>query len=425
MGTHTSSQSQTATPLTKNQWRGFFASWGGWALDGMDSYIFALVMVPALKELLPRSGLRSDLGGVGYYGGLLFALFLVGWGCAFLWGPVADKYGRVRTLMLTILWYSVFTFLCCISTRVWQLAVFRFLAGIGIGGEWAMGGTFVAEEWPEDRRKMAAGWMHTGYYVGFFLAAIANYGVGSRYGWRAMFALGGAPALLVSLIRMGVKESQKWQSKASEVKSRSLTRPLAVLFSPEYRQRTIVNSIYVLVSIIGLWAGSVYVPAAITEIVNRTKMPGRKRGACDFAGDNAAFRGDDSGMRDFASPGRTIGAASDAGDLFCVHAGIDCNWVRVCFLFAAGHAEMVSGVLGFSGAGRGEFRDVYVVAAGAIPDGVPGKRVCVCDLSGKICGGGIHVSGGGGSCAVSHDWGTGGDDVGGVFGGVGVFAVGV
>ena len=217
MGTHTSSQSQTATQLTKNQWRGFFASWGGWALDGMDSYIFALVMVPALKELLPRSGLRSDVGGVGYYGGLLFALFLVGWGCAFLWGPVADKYGRVRTLMLTILWYSVFTFLCCISTRVWQLAVFRFLAGIGIGGEWAMGGTFVAEEWPEDRRKMAAGWMHTGYYVGFFLAAIANYGVGSRYGWRAMFALGGAPALLVSLIRMGVKESQKWQSKASEV----------------------------------------------------------------------------------------------------------------------------------------------------------------------------------------------------------------
>src|ERR1700752_372175 len=182
MSTQTLAATATPTPLTKNQWRGFFASWGGWALDGMDSYIFALVMVPALKELLPRSGLRSDLGGVGYYGGLLFALFLVGWGCAFLWGPVADKYGRVRSLMFTILWYSLFTFLCCISTRVWQLAIFRFLAGIGIGGEWAMGGTFVAEEWPEDRRKMAAGWMHTGYYVGFFLAAIANYQIGGRDG---------------------------------------------------------------------------------------------------------------------------------------------------------------------------------------------------------------------------------------------------
>ncbi|HXL21129.1 MAG TPA: MFS transporter [Candidatus Dormibacteraeota bacterium] len=265
---------QTSTRLTQNQWRGFFASWGGWALDGMDSYIFALVMVPALKELLPRSGLRSDLAGVGYYGGLLFALFLVGWGCAFLWGPFADKYGRVRTLMLTILWYSLFTFLCCLSTRVWQLAVFRFLAGIGIGGEWAMGGTFVAEEWPEDRRKMAAGWMHTGYYVGFFLAGLANYLVGAHYGWRAMFALGGLPALLVSFIRYGVKEPARWKNKAAELRSWSIVRPIAQLFAPEFRKRTVLNSIYVLISIVGLWAGSVYVPAAVGELAGREKIAG-------------------------------------------------------------------------------------------------------------------------------------------------------
>jgi MFS family permease len=265
---------QPSTSLTKNQWRGFLASWGGWALDGMDSYIFALVLVPAMKELLPRSGLRSDAAGVGYFGGLLFALFLVGWGCAFLWGPVADKYGRVRTLMLTILWYSLFTFLCCFSTRVWQLALFRFLAGIGIGGEWAMGGTFVAEEWPEDRRKMAAGWMHTGYYVGFFFAGLANYLVGARYGWRAMFALGGLPALLVSFIRYGVKEPQKWESKAKQLQAWSLLQPLAALFTPEFRKRTLLNSAYVLVSIVGLWAGSVYVPAAVTEMAGRGQIAG-------------------------------------------------------------------------------------------------------------------------------------------------------
>jgi MFS family permease len=261
-------------PLTRNQWRGFFASWGGWALDGMDSYIFALVMVPALKELLPRSGLRSDVSGVGYYGGLLFALFLVGWGCAFLWGPVADKYGRVRTLMLTILWYSLFTFLCCVSMRVWQLGLFRFLAGVGIGGEWAMGGTFVAEEWPEERRKPAAGWMHTGYYLGFFLAAVANYGIGVHYGWRAMFALGGVPALLVGFIRYGVKESKRWEKQAERLRKWSLVQPFAELFSPEYRKRTLLNSAYVLVSIIGLWAGSVYVPAAVTEIAGRSGIKG-------------------------------------------------------------------------------------------------------------------------------------------------------
>lgn len=240
----------------------------------MDSYIFALVMVPALRELLPRSGLRSDMGGVGYYGGLLFALFLVGWGCAFIWGPIADKFGRVRTLMLTILWYSVFTFLCCVSTQVWQLGVFRFLAGVGIGGEWAMGGTFVAEEWPEDRRKTAAGWMHTGYYVGFFLAGLANSLVGAHYGWRAMFAIGGVPALLVGFIRYGVRESQKWQDKVNEVRRWSVFRPLAALFSKEYRSRTLLNSAYVLVSIIGLWAGSVYVPAAVTEMASRQKIAG-------------------------------------------------------------------------------------------------------------------------------------------------------
>ena len=240
----------------------------------MDSYIFALVMVPALKELLPLSGLRNDVAGVGFYGGLLFAFFLVGWGCAFLWGPVADKYGRVRTLMLTILWYSAFTFLCCLSTKVWQLAFFRFLAGIGIGGEWAMGGTFVAEEWPEDRRKMAAGWMHTGYYVGFFLAALANYEVAAHYGWRAMFALGGLPALLVGFIRYGVKESKRWESKAEKVNRWSLFRPFATLFSPQFRKRTLLNATYVLVSIIGLWAGSVYVPAAVTEIAGRSGFKG-------------------------------------------------------------------------------------------------------------------------------------------------------
>ena len=80
---------------------------------------FALVMVPALRELLPPSGLRADIASIGFYGGLMFALFLLGWGFAFLWGPVADKFGRVRALMVTILWYSTFTFLCCFSPECW------------------------------------------------------------------------------------------------------------------------------------------------------------------------------------------------------------------------------------------------------------------------------------------------------------------
>src|ERR1700719_3672054 len=166
--------------LTRNQIRGFWAAWGGWALDGMDSFIYALVLVPSLRDLLPRSGIPATKGNIGFYGGLLFALFLIGWGLAFLWGPVGDKFGRVHTLMITIVWYSVFTFISAMVTSVGQLAILRLLAGIGIGGEWAMGGTFVAEEWPEDRRRAGAGYMHTGYYVGIFLAAIVNYAIGAR-----------------------------------------------------------------------------------------------------------------------------------------------------------------------------------------------------------------------------------------------------
>lgn len=256
--------------LTKNQVRGFWAAWAGWALDGMDSFIYALVMVPALKELLPRSGIAGDQANVGFYGGLLFALFLVGWGLSLVWGPIADKFGRVRTLMLTILCYSLFTFLGAVATSVWQLAAFRLLAGVGIGGEWSMGGTFIAEEWPEDRRKMAAGYMHTGYYFGIFLAAIANYTIGASFGWRAMFAVGGLPALLVAFIRYGVTESKRWQQKLEQVgSSLTMRHSFFELFSPEYRRRTILNSTYLLVSIVGLWAGSVYVPASVTHLASK------------------------------------------------------------------------------------------------------------------------------------------------------------
>ena len=203
----------TQPPLTANQKRSFFAAWGGWALDGMDSFIYALVLVPALHDLLPKSGIVATNANVGYYGSLLFALFLIGWGLALIWGPIADRFGRARTLMFTILWFSLFTFLSALATNVWSLAIFRLLAGMGIGGEWSIGATLISESWPEARRKMGAGLMHTGYYVGFFLAAVANYFIGAHYGWRWMFAVGGFPALLVAAFYSKVKEPEKWKQK--------------------------------------------------------------------------------------------------------------------------------------------------------------------------------------------------------------------
>lgn len=264
--------SRSRTPLTGQQIGGFWAAWTGWTLDGMDSVIYALVLAPALTELLPKSGIEPTSAHVGFAGSLLFALFLVGWGLSFLWGPVADKFGRARSLAATVLVYAVFTGAAAVASNVYELAVFRLLAGIGVGGEWSMAGTYVAEAWPEDRRKMGAGYLQTGYYFGFFVAAALNYTVGARYGWRAMFLCGIAPVVVAVVTLAKVREPERWRAHQPEAKR---AHPLAEILRPPYRRRTLVNATLLTVAIIGLWAGAVYEPAAVTALAKRAGMDPR------------------------------------------------------------------------------------------------------------------------------------------------------
>jgi MFS family permease len=267
-----SAVSATTTGLTRNQKRGFMAAWGGWALDGMDASIYALVLAPALADLLPRSGIAVSQGTVGYYGSILQAMFLLGWGLSMIWGPISDRIGRVRALMLTILCYSLFTFMCGLVTNIWQLAILRVLVGLGIGGEQPVGTAYLAEELSESQRKIGAGLMHTGYYFGFFFASVANYFIGANFGWRWMFVFGGLPALLIGFIQFGVKESTKWKEKYGDGKAHNRPKmrdSFGKLFSPMYLRRTIVMSGLFLTSIIGLWAGSIYVPTATSQLAVR------------------------------------------------------------------------------------------------------------------------------------------------------------
>ena len=265
------SRARTGAALTPNQRRGFLAAWGGWALDGMDASIYALVLVPALTELLPRSGVAVSPANIGYYGSILQAMFLLGWGLSMVWGPISDRIGRVRGLMLTILCYSLFTFLCGVVTNIWQLALLRVLVGIGIGGEQPVGAAYLAEELSESQRKIGAGLMHTGYYFGFFFASVANYFIGANFGWRWMFIFGGLPALFIGFIRYNVRESAKWNERFGDnVRARPKMREsFAAIFSPTYRRRTLVMSGLFLTSIIGLWAGSIYVPTAVSQLATR------------------------------------------------------------------------------------------------------------------------------------------------------------
>ena len=269
-----SPQAPIRSKLTRQQITGFWAAWTGWTLDGMDSFIYALVLSPALTELLPKSGMSNAPANVGLVGSFLFALFLIGWGLSFIWGPIADRFGRTRVLAGTILVYALFTGLAAISQTVWQLALFRLLAGIGIGGEWALAGTYVAEAWPEDRRKMGAGYLQTGYYAGFFLAAALNYTVGAHFGWRAMFLCGMTPVIVSVMILKQVKEPERWQRKLQTEQGQAKRKrsPLREIFSGQYRRRTLVNTLLLTVAIVGLWAGAVYEPTAIIFLARKAGM---------------------------------------------------------------------------------------------------------------------------------------------------------
>src|SRR5882762_1420535 len=262
------------TKLTPEQITGFWAAWTGWTLDGMDSFIYALVLSPALTELLPKSGMANTPENVGLAGSILFALFLVGWGLSFIWGPLADRFGRTRVLAATVFAYALFTGAAAWAHNVWELALFRLLAGIGIGGEWALAGTYVAEAWPEDRRKMGAGYLQTGYYFGFFVAAALNYTVGATFGWRAMFLCGLFPVVVSIATLVFVKEPERWERKHHEEKAIPAKRrnPFAVIFSRQYVGRTVIMSALLTISIIGLWAGAVYEPTAIIFVTRAAGM---------------------------------------------------------------------------------------------------------------------------------------------------------
>lgn len=261
---------RTRTPLNRTQIVGFWGAWAGWTLDGMDSFIYALVLAPALTELLPRSGYAATAANIGLAGSILFALFLVGWGLSFIWGPLADRFGRTKVLAATIFTFAIFTGLAATAHTVWELGTYRFLAGVGIGGEWALAGTYVAEAWPEDRRKMGAGYLQTGYYAGFFLAAALNYTIGATFGWRAMFLVGVVPVVVSIIVLLRVKETDKWQrAEAGAAKHASALRSI---FSAQYRRRTIVAATLLTVAIIGLWAGAVYEPSAVIQLATKAGM---------------------------------------------------------------------------------------------------------------------------------------------------------
>ncbi|MBA3949791.1 MAG: MFS transporter [Acidobacteria bacterium] len=193
-----------ATPEAR---RALVAASMGWALDAFDIMLFALV--------LPE--LREDFGMSTTTAGILASLTLVA--SAFggvIFGVIADRYGRTRALILSVLMYSVFTAACGVATTVWHLAIFRVLLGLGMGGEWASGAALVAETWPDRHRGKAMGVMQSAWAIGFALAALTNWLLVDAYGWRVVFFVGILPAFFTLWVRRAVKEPEAWHQARRE-----------------------------------------------------------------------------------------------------------------------------------------------------------------------------------------------------------------
>jgi MFS family permease len=254
-----------AVRLSRYQILVLVIAWLGWIFDSMDSTIYNLVLTPALRELL---GTRGTPENIGWYGGIILAIFLVGWAVGgVVFGVLADKLGRARTLVITILIYALFTALAGFAHTWWQLAIYRFVTALGIGGEWAAGATLVAEVWPESLRVKGAGLLQSAWGAGYFLAA----GVGallSHRSWRVMFFVGLAPALVALFARLKVREPECWH------RARQAGEPYSVLelFRPEHRRDTAVGAALALVAVFGLWGATNWTPSFIRELLGPRRL---------------------------------------------------------------------------------------------------------------------------------------------------------
>jgi len=215
-------------PLTRYQQYVVFCAWVGIGFDLMDSIIFNFVAPIALPDLLGLTpGTPEARAQTGYWNGILTSVMLAGWavgGIAF--GRVADRIGRTRTVILTMLVYSLGTAACAFAPDVYTLAAFRVVTALGIGGEWAAGATLVAETVPEHKRVQMGTLLFTAppffVFLGIFVSWLFTkeiHGIASdpSLSWRLVLGFGGVPAIVALLLRRGLHEPERWtRSKTAD-----------------------------------------------------------------------------------------------------------------------------------------------------------------------------------------------------------------
>jgi len=228
----------------------------GWMLDAMDVMLYSFV----LAYLMAEFGMSKSTGG------LLNSLTLIASAIGgFLFGVLADRFGRTRALMASILVYSISSAACGLSQSISQLAVFRFLLGLGMGGEWSSGAALIAETWRAEHRGRALGLMQSTYAIGEAAAAVIVLLVFPHFGWRAVFFAGVLPALLVLWIYRGVPEPEVWKNRAKKNKSAVLRKLLQRDVLRNGLLATTMNAF----SMFGYWGLFTWIPSFLSLPVSK------------------------------------------------------------------------------------------------------------------------------------------------------------
>jgi MFS family permease len=250
---------QYGTPEAR---RALIAAALGWMLDSFDVMLYALV----LASIIPDLGISKETAGL--LGSATLVASAVG---GMIFGVVADRYGRTRALMASVLIYSVFTAACGFAQTVAQLALFRVLLGIGFGGEWASGAALVSETWPAEHRGKALGFMQSSWAIGYAAAAIVTMIVLPRWGWRGVFFVGILPAFLTLWIRRRVEEPRIWQEsrRLRAVASAGSQTPAPVtgigdIFKGQMLKLTVAITLMNACTMFGWWGFNLWLPGYLS-----------------------------------------------------------------------------------------------------------------------------------------------------------------
>jgi MFS family permease len=245
--------------ISREQWKTLIAAQLGWTLDAMDVMLYAFALGAIQSEFSLSSSqagllasatlVASAVGGIGF-------------------GVLADRIGRARSLMFSILLYSIFTSLTATAGSLWELALWRALVGLGMGGEWSAGSVLVSETWPSKHRAKAIGFMQAGWAVGYILAALLAALILPRFGWRVLFLLGILPAIFTLWIRRNIQEPEIWKSRINDFPAAQAKVSFEV-FRPPLLRKTLVGSLIAMVVLFAYWGLFTWMPSFLARAADQ------------------------------------------------------------------------------------------------------------------------------------------------------------